>query len=243
MGARSRASISRKLTGLGAGTALLAMGLVVTTGGAPAGAATSAQAQAQAKKHLLVLSDLPKGWKAEKGTGGAAGGGSGLSGGSGVAACIGVPAAVVNDNSPGDSSPYYENKDGSLEVQDDVTLFPSTAYAKTEIAAMGSPKTPSCLQSWINGAGKSSFEAAAGKGVTLGNVTVSPLDPAVYGTGVTGIVTNLPITYQGVTVDGQLISINFNQGRLGQSITYTSYLNAFPESLATHLASVARGRL
>jgi hypothetical protein len=240
MGARSRASRARKLRGVCAGTALFATGLIATAGAASAGAATSAQVQA--KKHLLVLSDMPKGWKAEKGTGGT-GGGSGLSGGSGVAACIGVPAAVVNDNSPGESSPYYENKDGSLEVQDDVTVFPSPAYATRELDAMGSSKTPDCLQSWINGAGKSSFESAAGKGVTLGKVTVSALDPAVYGTGVTGVVANLPITYRGVTVNGQLISVNFNKGRLGQSITYTSYLGGFPNSLGAHLASVARGRL
>jgi hypothetical protein len=250
MGARSRASQSRasqsrasrgqRLSGVGTAAALLATGLIVTAGAASAGAATSAQAQA--KKHLLVQSDMPKGWKPEKGTGGS-GGGSGLTGGSGVAACIGVPAAVVNDNSPGESSPYYENKDGSLEVQDNVTVFPSTAYATRELEAMASSKTPGCLQSWINGAGKSSFESAAGKGVTLGDVTVSALDPVVYGTGVKGVVANLPITYQGVTVNGQLISVNFNKGRLGQSITYTSYLGGFPNSLAAHLVSVARGRL
>src|ERR1700728_1724972 len=64
----------------GIGVAASAMGLFLSAVGAPAGAATSSSV-AQAKKHLLVLSDLPKGWSVEKGTGGS-GGSAGLPGGS-----------------------------------------------------------------------------------------------------------------------------------------------------------------
>ena len=56
----------------------MAAGLLFLAVGAPAGAGTSSSV-ALAKKHLLVLSDLPRGWKVKKGTGGS--GGSGGSGG------------------------------------------------------------------------------------------------------------------------------------------------------------------
>ena len=72
---------------------------------------------------------------------------------------------------------------------------------------------------------------------------MTPLDPHVYGPGVAGVVINLPVTYQGVTVSTQLVSVNATKGRLGQSITYNSYGPAFPASLAKHLTSVALGRL
>jgi hypothetical protein len=233
---------STRRAGLGTGVAVLAVGLMLSAPAGAAGAATSTNV-AQAKKHLLVLSDMPKGWKAEKGTGGSSGGAGGLPGGSQLAACIGVPASVVNDNSPSANGPYYQNKDQSLEVQDTVTVFPSASYAHTQIAAMSNAKTPGCVAAYMNGPGKSAIESQGNKGETLGNVTVTPLDPHVYGAGVAGIVMSFPVTYQGVTVSTQLISVNAVKGRFGQSITYNSYGLPFPASIAKHLTSVALGRL
>ena len=225
----------------GIGVAAIAMGLFLSAVGAPASAATSSSV-AQAKKHLLVLSDMPKGWSVEKGTGGS-GGSGGLPGGSQLAACIGVPASVVNDNSPSSTGPYYQNKGQSLEVQDSVSVFPSVSSARTELAAMANPKTPGCVAEYMNGPGKSSFESQLGKGETVGTVTVTPLDPTVYGPGVVGVVMSLPITDQGVIVPTQIVSVNAIKGRLGQSITYNSYGLPFPSSLAKHLDSIALGRL
>jgi hypothetical protein len=81
------------------------------------------------------------------------------------------------------------------------------------------------------------------KAESIGTITVTPLDPHLYGPGVAGVVMSLPIAYQGVTVNTQLISVNATKGRLGQSITYNSYGLPFPASLAKHLTSVALGRL
>lgn len=228
----------RLMAGFGAG--IFAVGLVVSAAGASAGAGTPSSV-AQAKRHLLVLSDLPRGWSVEKGTGGS--GSGGIPGGSQLAACIGVPASVINDNSPSSTGPYFQNKDQSLEVQDSVTVFPSATYARRELAAMADPKTAGCIAAYMNGSGKSSIAAQVGKGATVGTVTASPIDPQVYGPGVVGIVMSLPITYQGVTVNTQIISVNGVRGRLGQSVTYNSYGVGFPASLAKHLDSVALSRL
>ena len=103
-------------------TVLLAVGLTLGTQVAGAGAST-ASSKAQAKKLLLVLSDMPKGWKTEKGSGG--GGSSNFPGATQLASCIGVPASLITSNPPEVDSPYYENKSGSLEVQDSVSVFPS----------------------------------------------------------------------------------------------------------------------
>jgi hypothetical protein len=220
-------------------TGLFAVGLFVSTVSAPLGASTSSSV-AQAKKHLLVLSDLPKGWSVEKGTSGSGGSGS-FPEGSQLASCIGVPASVINDNSPSSTGPYYQNKGQTLEVQDSVTVFPSASYARIQFAAMANPKTPGCMATFMNGPGKSEFGAQ--KGETVGTITVTSLSPKVYGPDVVGIVMNLPVTYEGVTVPTQLISVNAVRGRFGQTITYDSYGIAFPGSLAKHLDSVALHRL
>ncbi len=225
----------------GIGVAAIAMGLFLSAVGVLAGAVTSSSV-AQARKHQLVLSDLPKGWSAEKGTSGS-GGSAGLPGESQLAACIGVPASVVNDNFPNSTGPYYQNKGQSLEVQDSVSVFPSASSARTDLAAIANPKTPSCVAAYMNGPGKSSFESQLGKGETVGTVTVTPLDPKAYGPGVVGVVMSLPITDQGVIVPTQIVSVNAIKGRLGQSITYNSYGLPFPSSLTKHLDSIALGRL
>ncbi len=233
---------ARRLMG-GIGAAVIAVGLLLSAAGAPAGAGTSSSV-AQAKKHLLVLSELPKGWTVEKGTGGSGGGSGGFpDGGRQVAACIGVPASFINDDSPGFTSPYYENKDQSLEVQDSISVFPSASYGRTELAAMANPKAPGCLAAYLNGPGKPLLEAQGTKGETIGTVTVTPLDPKVYGPGVVGVVMSLPVTYKGVTVGTQIINVNAIKGRLGQSISYNSYDRSFPAWLAKHLDSIALGHL
>jgi hypothetical protein len=239
MSVRGWRSVRRPLGEIGVG--VIAVGLFVSGAAAPAGAGTSSSL-AQAKKHLLVLSDMPRGWTVEKGSGGSGGSGA-FPGGSQLAGCIGVPASVVNDNSPTSDGPYYQNKDQSLEVQDNVSEFPSTSHGRIELAALANPKTPGCVASFMNGAGKSAMEAQSGKGETIGAVTVTPLDPKVFGSGVAGFVVSLPVTYQGVTVATRIISVNAVKGRFGQSITYNSYGNPFPTSLIKHLDSVALGRL
>jgi hypothetical protein len=221
----------------------LAAGLFLLAAGAPAGAGTSSSV-AQAKKHLLVLSDLPRGWKVEKGTGGS-GGPGGLPQGAAaqVASCIGVPKSVIDDNSPNATGPYYKNKDASLEVQDSVSLFPSPSYARTQLSWVANPKTPGCLAAWLNGPGKSLIQAQAEKGETFENMTAAPLNAKVYGSHVTGFVLNLPVVYKGITVPTEMISVYAIRGRLGQNITYNAYGDSFPTALAKHLDAVALNHL
>jgi hypothetical protein len=239
MADRGWRNAGRPLGGVGAG--LIVVGLFLSGTGAPAGAGTSSKV-AQAKTHLLVLSDLPQGWSVEKG-GSGSGGPGGLPGTSQFAACIGVPVSVVSDDSPSSTGPYYQNKDQSLEVQDSVTVFPSASYARTQAAAMANPKTPGCIAAFINGPGKSLIEGQSGKGTTIGTVSATPLDPKAYGPHVVGFVVSMPITYQGVTVPTHFTTVNVVRGRFGQFITYNSYGLTFPASLAKHLDSIALGRL
>jgi len=145
--------------------ALVAAALAFGTQVAGAGASTAPN-KAQAKKLLLVLADMPKGWKKEKGSGGS--GSSSLPGATLLASCIGVPSTLISSNPPEVDSPYYENKSGSLEVQDSVSIFPSAKAASEAFDAMANTKTPACMTTIMNGSFKAQIIGSAGKGATVG---------------------------------------------------------------------------
>jgi hypothetical protein len=218
---------------------LLAAGLALGTQVTGAGASTASN-KAQAKKLLLVLADMPKGWKKEKGSGGS--GSSSLPGATLLASCIGVPSSLISSNPPEVDSPYYENQSGSLEVQDSVSIFPSAKDASEEFDALANTKTPACMTTLMNGAFKSQIIGSAGKGATVGTITVTRADTAGL-PGSTGLVMSLPITDQGISVDASLTAVYYIKGKLGQQIDFNSYGPVFPTSLAKSLTATALHRL
>ena len=218
------------------------LSVVLTLGTQVAGAgASAASSKAQAKKLLLTLSDMPKGWKKEKGSAG--GGSSNFPGATQLASCIGVPASLITSNPPEADSPYYENKSGSLEVQDSVTAFPSAKAAQSDYDALANAKTPACMSTLMNGSFKAQILASAGKGATLGTITVTRADPAEFANGSTGLVMSLPISEQGVSLTAVITTIYYIKGKFGQQIDLNAYGPAFPTSLAQSLTATALHRL
>jgi hypothetical protein len=218
--------------------ALITSALLAATQTTWVGASTASD-KAQAKKYLLTLSDMPAGWKTEKGS---ANNGSGtFPGAKQLAGCIGVPSKLINANPPEVDSPYFETTSGSLEVQDTVSVFSSAKVARTSLAAMANPKTPSCMAALMNGAFKSKITASAGNGAKLGTITVSRIDPAEFGSGTTGLVMSLPVSDQGVTAVIQ--AVFYVKGKFGQQITFNSYGSPFPAATAKSLTATAVNRL
>jgi hypothetical protein len=219
---------------------LLAAGLALGTQVTGAGASTASN-KAQAKKLLLVLADMPKGWKKEKGSGGS--GSSSLPGATLLASCIGVPSTLISSNPPEVDSPYYENKSGSLEVQDSVSVFPSAKAAASAYNALANAKTPACMTTLMNGSFKAQILGSAGKGATLGTITVTRADPADFAPSSTGLVMSLPISDQGVSLTAILTVVYYIKGKLGQQIDFDAYGPTFPTSLAETLSATALHRL
>jgi hypothetical protein len=90
---------------------------------------------------------------------------------------------------------------------------------------------------------KTQIAASAGKGTTIGTITVTPINPSLYGKNTAGFTMILPIKAQGISVIGHLTELYFINGRLGQNISFDAYGVSFPTSLAKHLTAVAIGRL
>jgi hypothetical protein len=197
--------------------------------------------QAQAKKHLLVLADMPTGWKTEAGSTG--GGSGGVPGAKQLAGCIGVSSKLINANPPEVDSPYFENASGSLEVQDTVSTFGSAEVAKAELAALSNAKTPSCMTTLLNGSFKTKIAASAGPGATLGNITVTKAGSANFAKGAHGLHITIPVTSQGQSLTVNIAVVYAVKGTLGQEISFNSYGSPFPASISTSLTAIALKRL
>jgi hypothetical protein len=221
-------------------TVVIASGILL---GVLSTAAGAGAVSAQAKKHLLVLSDMPKGWSTEKGTNNNSGSNN-FPGAKQLAGCIGVPVSLITSNPPQANSPYFENKSGSLEVQDTVSVFPSAKNAQAQYRAIDNAKTPSCVASIMNtGTYKSQIAAAAGEGTEIGTITVTEASPANFASNTAGFTLNIPFTSQGVNVTAMITAVYFVKGKLGQQITFNSYGTTFPASISKHVTSEAQGLL
>jgi hypothetical protein len=209
---------------------------------ATATGASSSSKVAQAKKLLLVLSDLPQGWSKQKGS---SGNGSGnFPGAKKLAACIGVPAKLIESNPPQANGPTYQNKGDSLEVQDGVSVFSSAKEAKAEFNAVANAKAPGCTATAMNTpVFRKSVLSGAGKGSQIGTITATAINPANFYPGSAGFVLVIPLKVQGVSLNISFAVVYYVKGALGQQIQFTSYGATFPSSLTSTLSAVAAHRL
>ncbi len=123
---------------------------------------------AQAKTHLLALSDLPKGWSTERGTADTQN--AAYPAGSPFIACLGAGAGLPEAVPPEVDSPYFQNKDGSQEMQDAISTFKTSAAAHSSFAALASPAFAACASNALNAYLKSN----PAQGATIGTLTVGP---------------------------------------------------------------------
>jgi hypothetical protein len=181
-------------TGGRLGAAVLACVLMVGLATSDAGA-SAASDRAQAKKALLVLKDMPKGWTSTKSSGA---GNQSLLGAKKLANCIGINSSVVEANPPQVESPDFHSANQAYEVDDQVSIFPSVTKAKAELKAVSNTKTPGCMTTILNGSYKSQIESSGGGGTKVGTITVTRGNSPK---GTVAFVIVLPITAQGQSVE------------------------------------------
>src|SRR5215472_1140131 len=104
---RSVAAWGLALTALGALGGTFAPGVAT---GAVVRASSSSSELAQARKALLVLSDMPSGWRKAK----APNNPNTTVGDAQLAHCIGVAVSLITENPPSVNSPQFQNTAGSL---------------------------------------------------------------------------------------------------------------------------------
>ena len=225
--------VTRWVVALGALAGTIALG-------APAGAATRSGSSelAQARKALLVLSDMPAGWESTK----APNNPNSNVGDSQLAHCMGVAVSLITENPPSVNSPQFEDKGGSLTVNDNVTVFPSAKNALAELGTVANKKTPGCMTALSQGPLKNKLFGTPPKGVTYGTPLVSATDPGAF-PFTAGYSMSVPAISHGSTVNITVTQLFAIKGRLGQQIVFTSIGAPFPIATEQHISAAAVQRL
>jgi hypothetical protein len=219
---------------------LLAVGVLASSGaGAGASSRSGSASLAQARKALLVLSDLPAGWVTAKDTNT----GNNNVGDAQLARCVGVATSLIAENPPSVNSPQFQDRQSTLTVNDNVTVFPSAKNAAAELAIGGNPKLPGCMTSLASGPLKTKLFGKIPKDVSIGTPLVSAVDPSAFGPGVTGYSLSVPVVTNGVTVNLTVTQLDAVKGRLGQQLTFTAVGVPFSIAQQQHLMAVAAGKL
>ena len=235
----------RLAAGLIAGSFLVAapLGLLATAAGASSGSGSSGgnkAALAQARKDLLVLSDMPAGWTSTKNPN--ANDNTSL-GNKQLAHCIGVPSALIAENPPSVYSPQFQSGDGTLSVADNVAVFPSAKNATAEYRVGSNPKFPSCLTALASGPLKAKLFGKLPKGTTIGTPLVSAVAPSALAPGIAGYSLSVPVTAQGVTLNVTVTQLITIKGRLGHQVTFSSAGTPFSLAMEQQIMKVAAARL
>ncbi|HUE05916.1 MAG TPA: hypothetical protein VMP41_00700 [Acidimicrobiales bacterium] len=225
------------------GVALTALGLAsaAIVPCAAAGAVRSGSGSseiAQARRALLVLSDMPSGWKSTK----APNNTNSTAGDTQLAHCIGVAASLISENPPSVDSPQFQSRSGSLTVNDNVTVFPSARNALAELGTAANKKTPGCMTALAQGPLKKQLFGNPPKGVTYGIPLVSATDPTAF-PFTAGYSISWPAVTHGETVNITVTQLFAAKGRLGQQIVFTSFGAPFAIATEQRIATTAVERL
>jgi hypothetical protein len=222
----------------------LTASLGIVAFGAPAGASLRAGSSSgsseltQAHRALLVLSDMPSGWKSTKSPNNP----NSTVGDSQLAHCLGVATSLITENPPSVNSPQFQNPSGTLTVNDNVTVFPSDKNAQAELGTVSNKKLPACMTALASGPLKTKLFGKAPKGVTYGTPLVSSTDSSTF-PFTAGYSMSVP-----AHTDGEVVNITVTQlvaikGRLGQQITFTSIGQPFSITTTQHISAAAIQRL
>ena len=228
----------RVASGLAAGALLALTSLAWPAPGAGAAGSQSATL-AQARKDVLVLSDMPSGWTSSKNPNT----GNNSTGSAQLAQCTGLAKSLIAENPPTAYSRQFQNKQGTLTVADGVAVFPSAKNAAAEYSLGDNPKLPACLTSLASGPEKQKLFGKLPSGTTLGTPLVSAVAASTFGPGVDGYSLSVPVTSQGVTLNVTVTQLMTIKGRLGHQVTFTSVGTPFTVALEQQIMKVAAGRL
>jgi hypothetical protein len=193
----------------------------------------------QAKKDLLTVHDLPKGWTASK----SSNSNSSFPGAAQLATCLGVPTSLIASNEPSVSSPQFSSPTGVITVDDSLSLDPSATYARKDFASLANPKTPSCLTTVLNGAAKPALTASLGTAFTVGTIAVSRLPASDFGPHAADFALFFPVTKGGTTLNVETIVVDFAKGSEEQNLVFTGLATSIPVSLTRKVSTVADSRL
>jgi hypothetical protein len=153
-----------------------------------------------------------------------------------------VAESLITENPPSVNSPQFQNRAGSLTVNDNVTVFPSAKNAHAELGTVSNSKMPGCMTALAEGPLKDQLFGKAPKGVTYGAPLVSATDASAF-PFTAGYSMSVPAMENGQTVNITVTQLFAVKGRLGQQIVFTSVGTPFAIATEQRIAAAAVRRL
>jgi hypothetical protein len=197
-----------------------------------------------AKNALLVRADFPSGWSGQGKVTTSQSDNGKVPGSDQMASCLGVPKSLLDVNTPTVTSPDFQDKTGTLFVQDNVSVFPSARSGSRSYAAIASPKVPMCLNTLLQEpAARAQILGNTGSSVTVNAVTVTAVPHSILVPHSAGFTIAFDASEQGSTAHTSLTLVSMVRGTLGSQVTFTSVGQPLSTSLERHLVSVAYGRI
>ncbi len=206
-------------------------------------ATTSARTRAelaQAKKSLLVLSDMPKTWTASTSSNNS----SPTPDATELASCLGVPLKEIDDTPPTVSSKAFNSKEDLETVQDSIEVFPTATAAQADLAVASNRKAPKCFTEAFNSVdARSQLASAFGGNAAIGKLEVTRTPTSDYAPHTVNITIYFPVTSNGVAINLEIVEVGFVKGNEEQQIVLTSVQGPISPSLSRRLTSLAEARL
>jgi hypothetical protein len=197
-----------------------------------------------AMRSMLWLPDFPSGWTSRGGvTEGV--GTPGFSGTSSrhLTACLGMRKITIDNHSPHWDGPTFSDGSSEVNVNDEVTIFPSRSQAASSYEAFVSTKAPGCLASLLRAPLEREVEQRLQPGQNVGEVTAAARALPPSGNRVGDVELVVPIVDSGNQVPVYVDLIVVLEGRAETTITASSPSTPFPASLGSALAGVAAARM
>ncbi len=200
--------------------------------------------RAAAEAALPVLDDFPPGWTAELRDDADDGEAPDLD--TQLAECLGVDKALLGDTRVNVESDTFKFDDA--EVEADVSMLPTKAYADEVVAVIHKPQARGCFEDvFVDVVEHSSENPAPGEalpeGVSFGDVRLVELDFPDVGQDSRAFRISMPIRLGLLAVDLYYDLVFFRVGRAMASISFLDSTTPFDEILAEDLARQLASKL
>jgi hypothetical protein len=242
MGRQGRGAVSRRpgwMFVLTAAGSLTVTGILPLTSAAGAAGATEKVPQsaiAAGRDRLMEVTQLPGHWTPSSFGSATQGESSGGNNG------CGLPEPGVVQSHPFVESPFYDQKGSSVEVQEEIDVFPNARQASTDMKfGVGAAVTQCVVQAFNQK--KSSIVKGFGDGATVGTITAQTVPVTQYGQGAVDMRVTIPLQLDGAVENLYQDGVVIVQGKYEAVIDETDFVTPIPTALQSTIDRAVAGRL
>ena len=153
------------------------------------------------------------------------------------------PSRSSTPTRPTASSPTFQDKTGTVCVQDNVSVFPSSKVGSQNYTTISNPKVPSCLSTVLQDpAAKAQFLGTSGGNVTVGAVSVTAAPKSLLVPHASGFTIAFDATEQESTAHTTITLVSMVRGKLGSQIDLHLGRRHLPHLARQASLAVAYGR-